>query len=85
MKPRPAPDKQLSLQISVKFPRLQDLGNFFFLYAFLLEKTMLYCFYTILRRTVTGMAVQNTSLAALLLRIENSLPNLSKSERKVAE
>ena len=31
------------------------------------------------------MAVQNTSLAALLLRIENSLPNLSKSERKVAE
>ena len=30
------------------------------------------------------MAVQNTSLAALLLRIENSLPNLSKSERKVA-
>ena len=46
---------------------------------------MLYCFYTILRRTVTGMAVQNTSLAALLLRIENSLPNLSKSERKVAE
>ena len=85
MKPRPAPDKQLSLQISVKFPRLQNLGNFFFLYAFLLEKTMLYCFYTILRRTVTGMAVQNTSLAALLLRIENSLPNLSKSERKVAE
>ena len=31
------------------------------------------------------MAVQNTSLAALLLRIENSLPDLSKSERKVAE
>ena len=31
------------------------------------------------------MAVQNTSLAALLLRIENSLSNLSKSERKVAE
>lgn len=30
------------------------------------------------------MAVQNTSLAALLLRIEHSLPNLSKSERKVA-
>ena len=31
------------------------------------------------------MAVQSTSLAALLLRVENSLPNLSKSERKVAE
>lgn len=31
------------------------------------------------------MAVQNTSLAALLLRIENALPGLSKSERKVAE
>lgn len=30
------------------------------------------------------MAVQNTSLTSLLLRIENSLPNLSKSERKVA-
>lgn len=30
------------------------------------------------------MAVQNTSLAALLLRIDNSLPNLSKSEKKVA-
>ena len=31
------------------------------------------------------MAVQNTSLAALLLRIENSLPNLRNSERTVAE
>ena len=30
------------------------------------------------------MAVQETSLAALLLRIENTLPHLSKSERKVA-
>lgn len=30
------------------------------------------------------MAVQETSLAALLLRIEDALPQLSKSERKVA-
>lgn len=30
------------------------------------------------------MAVQETSLAALLLRIENTLPHLSKSEQKVA-
>lgn len=30
------------------------------------------------------MAVQETSLAAFLLRIENTLPNLSRSERKVA-
>ena len=30
------------------------------------------------------MAVQDTSLAELLLRIENTLPHLSKSEKKVA-
>ncbi len=30
------------------------------------------------------MSVQGTSLAALLLRIENTMPNLSKSEKKVA-